>query len=284
MGAKTGAVNEYTKYPDIEKRVNKAVGGPNGRLPDFFQFSKNGRRDKTTNRKHKRQWAKPNDSTMNRICRAFDDIGNINMNWAEVQPFNWKMLMPGPCVDNREDIANTFCDLDNIKTSIVVNAAEENPNERDDVGRKGILEEYIVYVLTERYKSLKNCYPYITKYLFTGDNTDKSIHKQTYWRIFGDIAVEVLKKNLAASHRCDKCKALVPNWDDKHICITSGKGFSECIDCHELFQRNNAKQKRCKVCQDLHRRDSLNEAQKKLRKRRSEENCFTSWLLHYKKM
>ena len=32
-GAKTGAVNEYTNYPEVEKRINKATGGPNGRMP-----------------------------------------------------------------------------------------------------------------------------------------------------------------------------------------------------------------------------------------------------------
>jgi len=32
-GAKTGAVNEYTNYPEIAKQINKATGGPNGRMP-----------------------------------------------------------------------------------------------------------------------------------------------------------------------------------------------------------------------------------------------------------
>ena len=32
-GAKSGACNEYTNYPEIEKRVNRATGGPNGRMP-----------------------------------------------------------------------------------------------------------------------------------------------------------------------------------------------------------------------------------------------------------
>ena len=32
-GAKTGKVNEYTNYPEVEKRINKATGGPNGRMP-----------------------------------------------------------------------------------------------------------------------------------------------------------------------------------------------------------------------------------------------------------
>ena len=38
--AKTGYINDYTNYPEIEKRINKATGGPNGRMPYFFQYSK----------------------------------------------------------------------------------------------------------------------------------------------------------------------------------------------------------------------------------------------------
>ena len=263
-------VNSPNKYRETE-----------GIYKYFFQFSKNGRRDKTTNRKHKRVWAKPNNSTMNRICKAFDDIGNINMNWAGVPPFNWEMLMSGPC-DNREDIVNDFFDLDNIKTSIIVNAVEESPNERDDIGRRGILEEYIVYVLTDKYKSLEFCYPYITKALFTGENADKAAHKQTYWRIFGDIAVETLKQNLANSHRCNECKTLIPNWVEEHICIKGGKGFFECVDCHKLFIRKNAAQKRCPGCQEDYRKDRQNETRKRRRKERKDNECFTSWLLRYK--
>lgn len=32
-GAKTGAVNEYTNYPNIAKQINRATGGKNGRMP-----------------------------------------------------------------------------------------------------------------------------------------------------------------------------------------------------------------------------------------------------------
>ena len=32
-GAKTGAVNEYTNYPDVAKRINKATGGKNAKMP-----------------------------------------------------------------------------------------------------------------------------------------------------------------------------------------------------------------------------------------------------------
>ena len=276
-GAKTGACNEYSNYPDIEKQINKATGGPNGRMPFFFQFSKNGRRDKTTNRKHKRQWAKPNDSTMNRICRAFDDIGNINMNWAGIPPFNWQMLLSEPCYQNRPDIISEFCDLDNIKVSLAISAAEENPTEKDLADKNSIIDEYIVDTLTRKFGSIDICYPYLVKFLFA-DNISKSSHKQTFWRIFGDIAVKNIQKNLEDFTVCKDCNAKVPKWATYHDCPKNSQGFLNCMDCGKLCQRINSKQKRCPECQEHHRYDLRHIGTKKTKQEKEErDQKFTSF-------
>ena len=276
-GAKTGMVNEYTNYPEVAKQINKATGGVNGRLPYFFQYSKNGRRDLTTNKK-KRKWAKQNDSTMNRLCRAFDDIKNINMNWAGIPPFNWQMLMTGPCMENREDIVEEFCELDKIKKSFAIEANDESPNEYENVDRYSILVEHIAHTLISKYGSLEYCYPFIVKHLFTGENEGKSFHKQTFWQLFGDIAVKTLKENLANCYTCNKCGAKVPNWVETHVCIKGGKGFFECIDCHKLTERVNPKQCRCATCQEEHRRKAKNKSKQDRREqRKGEKRSFTSW-------
>ena len=221
---------------------------------------------------------------MNRICKAFDDIGNINMNWAGVPPFNWQMLLSEPCMDNREDIVEEYCALDNVKTSILIGSAEESPNEKDNFSRYGILEEFIAYTLINDFGSLEKCYPYIVKHLFSAENESKSYHKQTFWRIFGDIAVEVLKKNLENYRICPECKAKIPNWVQEHTCITGGKGFFRCIDCGDLCERINAKQCRCPGCQEDHRKKSKNESKQRRRKERATQGCFTSWQSHFRKM
>ncbi len=278
-GAKTGAVNEYTNYPEIAKQINKATGGPNGRLPFFFQFSKNGRRDLTTNRKTKRQWAKANNSTMNRICQRFDDIGNINMNWAKVPPFNWQMLLSGCCLGLRNDIVSEFCELDSIKVSLAIANAEESPAEKDIVDESCVLDEHIVNTLIEKYGSLETCYPYIVKYLFTGDEMTKAAHKQTFWRIFGDIAIENLKKNLENCTICEECGAKIPSWAVSHICPKNSQGFYECIDCGKLCARVNSRQQRCQNCQEHHSHDAR-QIRRKLTKQDREERArkFTSFL------
>ena len=278
-GAKTGSVNEYTNYPEIAKRINKATGGPSGRMPYFFQFSKNGRRQQ---KEKKKQWAKQNNSTMNRICAAFEDIGNIDMNWAGVAPFNWQMLMSGPCKDSRMDIVEAFCEADDIKLSMAILDADVSPAEKELFKGKGILEEYIVHILTKNFGTLEDCYPYIAKHLFSGENVSKSTHKQTFWKVFGEIAVRNLKENLKNYSICAECGAKIPSWSTHHICPKNSQGFYECIDCGKLCQRNNSKQCRCLECQKEHRANVKMLAKRKSRAERKEREASCTSFLRYR--
>lgn len=247
----------------------------------FFQFSKNGRRDKITC-KRKRNWAKPNDSTMNRVCRAFDDIGNINMNLAGVPPFNWQMLMPGPCTSTRPEIVNEFISLSSLKLSLAINETEESPNENESFSRNGIMEEHIVYMLENKFGSLETCYPYIVKHLFTGENASKSFHKQTFWRVFGDIALKYLRKNLDNCITCRACKMKVPAWVEHHVCPKNEPGFFECVSCQKIYERLNSRQCRCKECQEHYRHDmKLQNAKKKLEERKERSKQLTAFLLSH---
>lgn len=283
--AKTGYINDYTNYPEIEKRINKATGGPNGRMPYFFQFSKNGRRDITTHRKKKREWAKPNNSTMNRICRAFDDIGNINMNWAGVPAFNWQMLLSEPCLYSRTDIVSEFCNLDSIKVSLAIESSEESPAEKDLVDNNVIIDEFIIDTLESKFGSLEVCYPYIVKHLFTEDEISKSSHKQTFWRIFGDIAIKNLRKNLENYTVCEDCGAKIPAWASSHICPKNSQGFYECIDCGKVCERVNSKQQRCSECQEHHRYDLRKIRRKQTEQERKEraKQCSSFWEYRFRK-
>ena len=286
-GAKTGECNEYEDYPEIKKRINKATGGPNGRLPAFFQFSKNGRRDKTVKRKKKRQWAAPNNSTMNRICKAFDDVGNMNMNMAGIPVFNWQMLLSEPCLSTRKDIVDEFCELDGIRVSLTLARAEESPAEKELLDSSDIVNEHIIYVLTQKYGSLEYCYPYIVKYLFAGENVNKASHKQTFWRIFGDMAVANLRENLNHCKVCAKCGAKIPEWATSHSCPKNTQKTFVCIDCGKTYNRTNSRQVRCSECQEHFRHSQIALCQKKSieKKKRERERQFTSFLeSRYKEM
>lgn len=249
--AKTGKINHYKNYPQVAKRIGRATGGKNGRMPYFFQFSKNGRKDTILNRR--RKYADWNNSTMNRICRAFEDIGNINMNYAGIAQFNWQMLLSEPCVGMKPEIPQLFCDLDVSKLSSVIESQENSyASEKQLINNYGVVAEDIVNQITDKYGSLEEAYPYITKYLFAGEGINKPAHKQMFWRVFGEIALRNLRRNLSDCDVCPECNIKVPSWVKSHKCVKNTKGFYECIDCGVMCERKNAKQCRCEECQEVY--------------------------------
>jgi len=201
------------------------------------------------------------------------------MNWAGVQPFNWQMLLSEPCLYNRTDIVSEFCDLDNIKVSIAITNAEESPAEKDLVDNNTIIDEHIITTLVEKFGSLEVCYPYIVKHLFTGEEASKASHKQTFWRIFGDIAVNNLKANLQNYTVCPDCEAKIPAWAKSHSCPKNTQGFYECIDCGKLCERINSRQQRCASCQEHHRYDLRHIRRKQTQEEKKErDRQFTTFL------
>jgi hypothetical protein len=219
----------------------------------WFQFSKNGRKDTPAN--HKRKYADPNNSTMNRICKAFDDIGNINMNYAGIRQFNWQMLLSGPCIGNNSEAYQLFCELDSSNLSSVIESQENSyTSEKQLINNYGIIAEDITNEMVERYGSLENVYPYIVKYLFAGEGMNKAAHKQMFWRVFGAIALRNIKDNIANCDVCPECGIKIPSWVDNHQCVKNTSGFYECIDCGVICERTNSRQCRCEYCQEEYKR------------------------------
>lgn len=252
--AKTGKINSYESYPAVLSRINKAVGGKAGRMPWFFQYSKNGRKTLYDRQEKKKTYARQNKSAMNRLCQRFDAIGNINFNFAGVAPFNWQMLLLHPCLSNRLDVVKAFCDLDDANVACIAEAKSiSDMGEREDAMGYDLIREAIVDALTAMCGSLENAYPYIVKHLFAGDGADKVSHKQMFWRVFGDMAVRNLEQNLSFCRICGECGMRIPAWVEKHYCIKISRGFYECVDCGAICQRTHSRQSRCEKCQQQRR-------------------------------
>ena len=253
--AKTGFVNTYENYPEVKRRINKAIGGKNGRMPWFFQYSKNGRRFLHVPTKLRKKYVKPNQSTMNRICASFDDIGNINMNYANVPPFNWQMLLTNNDVIYNIAAVSLFCKMDDNN---IANAIEIQQNDLDVSSSMSSLYDLvgkdIEHELCTRYGSLEAVYPSIVKYLFAGSNANKMTHKRMFWRVFGELACQALERNSQTYTVCEKCGMKIPSWGKSHMCPQNAVGFFECCDCGAWCERVNSKQCRCASCQeDFHK-------------------------------
>ena len=230
-------------------------------MPAFFRWSINARKDTPQNKKKK--YCEPNNSTMNRICKAFDDIGNINLNYAGVPQFNWQMLLSGPCTTSRLEIPELFCQLDNVNLSSVIKAQDSNyANERQLINGTTLVAEDIIDKMIEQFGSLEEAYPYVAKYLFAGEGATKSAHKQMFWKVFGNIALNNIKMNLVDCDVCPECGIKVPSWVKDHQCVKNTKGFYACIDCGILCERTNAKQCRCEDCQKNYKMSSRRNRQR----------------------
>lgn len=267
--AKTGIINSYEAYPKVNSRINKATGGKRGKMPYFFQFSKNGRKQTLSKEERKKKYAKPNKSVMNRICARFDDIGNINMNYAGIEAFNWQMMMPGPIESNRADIVELFCALDSDNLSNLIELHNEKDFMQEIALSYEVLKDTIVHELLEICGSLEEAYPHIVKHLFTGENAAKASHKQMFWRVFGEIAVRTLTKNLAEHISCLNCGQKIPTWNKEHLCPKTDRGLVMCVDCGIVVNRLNSKQYRCECCQAEYRKITERDRQSKFRRRQS---------------
>ena len=268
--AKTGFVNSYADHPESKKRVSKAIGGKTGNMPWFFQFTKNARSSGKEKKSKKKSFLKPNDSTMNRLAMKFADIGQINMNLADVKPFNWMMLLSSKLssAEINFDAINTFCELDDSNIANIIEAREENDFEiQEQIKSYDILRDIIIEELTARYGGLEQVYPSIVKYLFTDANFSKQTHKQMFWRVFGQIAARNIQNNLKSCHVCNACGMKIPDWYPFHECSTQSLGFVTCVDCGKIVPRSNSRQVRCPECQKINKRELEKERKRKQRER-----------------
>ena len=266
--AKTGKLVSYENFPEINKQVRKAVGGKSGRMPHFFQYTPNGRHD---NDKKKKSFLKPNDSTMNRLCGMFDDIGNINLNYAGVPPFNYQMLLSEPNESVDYTAVTMFKDMCAMYNTVAMKMA----NESDDFNRRNavkydVVNDYVEHEFEKKYTSLKEVYPSIVTYLFTENelSKDSKSSHELFWMVFGEMAIDNLVKNLSDYNECQYCKMKVPSWVDKHVCSKSMRGYYECVDCGKLCERQNSRQCRCSDCQVKYRAATVACAVKRVRQRK----------------
>ena len=228
-------------------------------MPYFFQFSKNGRRLSKLPVKARKKYSRQNQSTMNRICAAFDDIGNLNMNYANIPPFNWQMLLSSNNETYQADAILMFCKMDDKSApSLRDSLLSDSDQELKTSMLYSVISCDIASELETHFGSLETVYPSIVKYLFAGSNAIKVAHKQMFWRVFGDLACKALEQNMKTYTVCEKCGMKIPSWSGSHTCPKDTVGFFECCDCGAWCERTNSKQYRCATCQDEFHRTQNN--------------------------
>ena len=263
--AKTGELDSYENYPEVYTRILESIGGKRGKLPWFFQFSKNGRKNGGTKPS---DVEKSNNSTMNRICAAFDDIRKLDLRYAGIGPFNVQMLLSENDIGYDQNIVQIFCSAvdESVSTRIEMNEAVDLAD-KSRLAKKELLIEFVTDKITE-VMPLSEAYKSIVKYLFDAEGLSRKMYKQEFWAVFGSIALRNLALNLKDYSECPKCKMKLPPWGKSHICVKARTGFIECVDCGNIVERLNSRQCRCPDCQKVYRRIQVRTNVKRLRERR----------------
>lgn len=263
--AKTGELDSYEHYQEVNKRISKAIGGKRGRMPFFFAYTRNGRREDGT---PPERCAPANNSTMNRICMAFNDVNRLNFAKAGIAPFNYQMLLDENDTGYDQQVVDIFADAASEGMIGYIQSAK-----LADLAEKGraMKSELLSELIAERVEAvmpLEQAYRSIVKALFAQDRIDKTSCKQEFWNVFGHIALEKLKRNLSSCTVCEKCGCKVPTWAKSHHCPKNIADFFECISCGAIERRTNSRQCRCAECQKAFRKMQIRKNVLKLRKRR----------------
>lgn len=264
--AKTGFVNSYEQDPVLNRRVSRAIGGKHCRMPFFFQFSKNGRKEFALKKKDRKKFAKQTNSTMNRLCERFMHIGHMNFNGAEIPPFNWQMMLPANQDPYNGEAVELFCQLDDAQlASSLEIQRDQDLDIRASSLKFELMKQEIIDRLMERFGSVESTYCSVAKYLFAGSNFQKPVHKQMFWRVYGDIACDILRQNMQNYSECPSCGMKIPAWASVHDCTKVAAGFFACADCGKICRKTGPRQNRCEDCKTKQRKEYITNYMKNYR-------------------
>lgn len=212
-----------TKYmpklsPELEKKINKLSKEP---LPYFFKYAKN---------KNENKVAKINNSTVNRICRIFEEQTKEKYTFPATK-FYYKFLMNNPKIKVDEKVIQLYQKLDNRKNEFF----RKNKNaEREAIQamyadlRQEFIKEFSQY-------KIKDIVDMLLVHL------KGKAYKTLLWEIFGFEIVKNIRKNLS------KIKIMRQKQQNNRL------QYINCIDCgKEIIKQSNA-QKYCSKCAKKHK-------------------------------
>lgn len=175
---------------------------------------------------------------MNRICSQFEKPFKSNINMKAVPQFNWRMLSSGQPFESCQDVIDLYLELSNENNMI---QPELDPVEI--VRRQQIADDEYRQRLSE-ITDIETAYENILQYVF--DNAPSKIKYSTlFFRIFGEIYLRNLERNLCESRECEFCKRKVPLWEN-HDTNCELRGI--CSQCGNVYVKRKVNQCMCSDC------------------------------------
>lgn len=210
-GAKTGYM------PEVSDEITKRLKEANGKLPYFFMFAKD---------KEQGQVDKRNNSTVNRICREIENIGQGKYNFSTHGTFRYAMLLRNKNMEINMDLVNYYIELERDKNMIMKNS-DLDKTEIHRVLIDLIRDKLVIKSKELGFSQIEMC-DIIVKYIY---DTHKNNRKSMLWEVLGDLIIDNIRYNL------------------KNTSIENGE-FKMCECCGKRFKLKslNSSQIRCEKC------------------------------------
>lgn len=231
-----------------EEINDKLQSYANQKVPYFFIYAKN---------KTKRQVAKKNSSTVNRI-QGIVPRQRLNFQAKVSGKFDYRMLMHNPKLICTRGVEEIIAEYRKAVKSVRINPKAMLSGEDS--------YSYQFRMLREHMLSLNDSPEFVVDSIIYGIfHLTNSARKRMFWGAFGDIVLNNLIENLdlqlSDSMLCSKCMSRFSVDAYKLRCPVcgfqhTGTRTAVCVDCGEDFivdARNNSKI-RCEQCQNIHRR------------------------------
>lgn len=252
--AKTGKVINYPE--DIAKPINQMK---HGRMPWFFQFTPNGRSGDI------KCCEKPTDniSIMNKIALKFEQLkkAKLSLGYDDLDDFNPYMLIrdvPTIDIDVFPMFDREIFNLENTMSKIKQNKIRSYYESSDHFGKLKE-KEWWQNKLSELYNKMLEIFkdPVVIYNSLVIEMFSKRAMSETrksqFWQLFGDVALENIKYNLAHYYKCSipGCNMKVPNWDTMHELHhqTIDEMHKKCEYCGVIFEFKGKANLYCPDCQ-----------------------------------
>jgi len=206
-----------TKYmPEVKDWLKEKIKKlKKEKLPYFFKYAKD-----------KKDVSDVNNSTVNRICKRFEELDNEKFEFPNVR-FSRKILMNNFKIAIDERVVQIYEELDKTKNQFF--NKYKDAEEEKIKGMYNDLKQEFFNKLPEEYKNKeKDVVDMLIKHL------GRKTHKTLLWELFGDIIVANIKKN----------RLLIKEMRKK----ANKQEYIKCAGCGKEIVKNSNSQKYCKRC------------------------------------
>ncbi|UNC92734.1 hypothetical protein [Candidatus Contubernalis alkaliaceticus] len=214
------------EMPEIEGEMASKIKLHNLKMPYFFRFAKD-----------KDNVSKINDSTVNRICKNIEDIKQGDFDFSGTGKFRYDKLINNKKIEIDGRVINEYMRMKEESQKYFFN---EDSAKKEEIGIAvwSIMKDEFSLFCESINVKLEDAVDMIIKYIYKSNKKERDGRKELLFKVFGDVIVENLTKNLNGTIMCNCCGARAKKKSNRQ---------KMCPGCAEKINRLNAKLRKKKT-------------------------------------